>query len=431
MYTDFQTIKDFINDSNSTNSNTDKINILKGYAENDAVRKALYYTYNTYLQYGVTSANCKKNSDLLGHPNTYGDFFLLLDDLNDRVVTGHNAIANVNQYVKEHPLFEDLIWNILDRNLKTRSTASTINKAIPNLIPTFDVALAKAFDEKTQKKVDWNDGWQVSRKLDGCRCICIIDGEGEPKFFSRSGKEFLTLDNLKPELRSLNLSNMVFDGEICMLDENGDEDFQNIIKEIKRKDHTIENPYYWMFDFLTLKEFQDKTSLTTFNERINNLYNIVENGHQFIGVLEQLDCDDEVFSRMMDMSKEGGWEGLMLRKNTTYKGKRSDEVLKVKQMHDEEYIVIGVENDIQRVIVDGAEVSELMLKNIIIEHKGNSVQVGSGFNHDQRRYYFQNPNEIIGKQVTIQYFEETTNMNGTNSLRFPVIKAIYETTRDF
>lgn len=429
--TDFQLIHDFVEASNSTNSNTDKINILNEYAENDVVRKALYYTYNTYLQYGVTSANCKKRSDLVAPENFYNDFFSLLDDLNDRNLTGHSAIQAINAYVNEHVEFEDLIWNMLDRNLKTRSTASTINKAIPNLIPTFDVALAKAFDEKTQKKVDWNDGWQVSRKLDGCRCICIIDNNGEPKFFSRSGKEFLTLDNLKPELRALNLSNMVFDGEICMLDENGDEDFQNIIKEIKRKDHTIENPYYWMFDFLTLKEFQDKTSLTTFNERINNLRNIIEDGHQFIGVLEQLDCDDEVFSRMMDMSKEGGWEGLMLRKNTTYKGKRSDEVLKVKQMYDDEYIVVDVENDIQRVIVDGAEVSELMLKNIIIEHKGNAVQVGSGFNHEQRRYYFKNPNEIIGKQVTIQYFEETTNMNGTNSLRFPVIKAIYETARDF
>ena len=431
MRTDFQLIYDFVEVSNSTNSNTDKLNVLKEYSQYESVRNALYYTYNTYLQYGVTSANCKKNSDLVGHPNTYGDFFGLLDDLNNRVMTGHTAIANVNQYVRENRLHEDLIWNILDRNLKTRSTASTINKAIPNLIPTFDVALAKAFDEKTQKKVDWNDGWQVSRKLDGCRCICIIDGEGEPKFFSRTGKEFLTLDNLKPELRALNLSNMVFDGEICMLDENGDEDFQNIIKQIKRKDHTIENPYYWMFDFLTLKEFQDKTSLTTFNERINNLYNIVQDGHQFIAVLTQSDCDDEVFSRMMDMSKEGGWEGLMLRKNTTYKGKRSDEVLKVKQMHDDEYIVLGVENAIQRVIVDGAEVSELMLKNIIIEHKGNQVQVGSGFNHEQRRHFFKNPNEIVGKQVTIQYFEETTNMNGTNSLRFPVIKAIYETVRDF
>lgn len=429
--TNFQLIQDFVEQSNSTNSNTDKLNVLKTYTQYDVVRKALVYTYNNFKQYGVTSKNCKKRSDLVAPENFYNDFFSLLDDLDDRNITGHSAIQVINAFVKENIEFEEIIWNILDRNLKTRSTASTINKAIPNLIPTFDVALAKAFDEKTQKKVNWNDGWQVSRKLDGCRCICIIDNNGEPKFFSRSGKEFLTLDNLKPELRALNLSNMVFDGEICMLDENGDEDFQNIIKEIKRKDHTIENPYYWMFDFLTLKEFQDKTSLTTFNERINNLYNIVEDGHQFIGVLEQLDCDGEVFSRMMEMSKEGGWEGLMLRKNTTYKGKRSDEVLKVKQMYDEEYIVVGVENDIQRVIVDGGEVSELMLKNIIIEHKGNPVQVGSGFNHEQRRHYFQNPNEIIGKQVTIQYFEETTNMNGTNSLRFPVIKAIYEGMREF
>lgn len=429
--TDFQLIYDFVEQSNSTNSNTDKLNVLKTYTQYDVVKKALVYTYDNFKQYGVTSKNCKKRSDLVAPENFYNDFFSLLDDLDDRNITGHSAIQVINAFVKANIEFEEIIWNIIDRNLKTRSTASMINKVAPGLIPTFDVALAKAFDEKTQKKVNWNDGWQVSRKLDGCRCICIIDNNGEPKFFSRSGKEFLTLDNLKPELRALNLSNMVFDGEICMLDENGDEDFQNIIKEIKRKDHTIENPYYWMFDFLTLKEFQDKTSLTTFNERINNLYNIVEDGHQFIGVLEQLDCDDEVFSRMMEMSKEGGWEGLMLRKNTTYKGKRSDEILKVKQMYDEEYIVVGVENDIQRVIVDGEEVSELMLKNIIIEHKGNPVQVGSGFNHEQRRHYFQNPNEIIGKQVTIQYFEETTNMNGTNSLRFPVIKAIYEGVREF
>ena len=71
-----------------------------------------------------------------------------------------------------------------------------------------------------------------------------------------------------------------------------------------------------------------------------------------------------------------------------------------------------------------------MLKNVIIEHKGNRVQVGSGFNHEQRRHYFQNPNQILGKQIKVQYFEETTNMNGTHSLRFPVIKAVYETPRD-
>ena len=77
------------------------------------------------------------------------------------------------------------------------------------------------------------------------------------------------------------------------------------------------------------------------------------------------------------------------------------------------------------------EAEEMMLKNVIIEHKGNRVQVGSGFSHEQRRHYFKNPNEILGKQITVQYFEETTNKNGTHSLRFPVIKAVYDGVRTF
>ena len=430
MYTDFQLISDFVEASNASNSNTAKLEVLKTYTQYETVCKALNYTYDTYKQYGVTSKNCKKNSDLTGHPNTYGDFFLLLDDLNDRVVTGHNAIANVNQYVKENPLFEDLIWNILDRNLKTRSTASMINKVKPGLIPTFDVALAQAYDEKTKKKVNWNDGWYVSRKLDGVRCLGIIDDHGAVKFYSRQGKEFLTLDSLKPSIEALGLSNMVFDGEVCMVDENGNEDFQGIIKEIKRKDHTIANPFYHIFDLLTIKEFNDKESVTTFSERYTNIRSYILDGDEFISCLDQVLGDDMVMERMMELSKEGGWEGLMLRKNTTYKGKRSNDVLKVKKFYDEEYTVVDLENDTHRVIVDGTEVEEEMLKNVIIEHKGNRVQVGSGFNHEQRRHYFQNPNQILGKQITVQYFEETTNMNGTHSLRFPVIKAVYETPRD-
>jgi len=428
--TDFQLIHDFVEQSNSTNSNTDKLNVLEEYSQYDSVRKALVYTYDTYKQYGVTSTNCKKRNDLVAPENLYDDFFSLLDDLNDRNITGHSAIQVVNSFVNANVEFEELIWNILDRNLKTRSTASMINKVIPGLIPTFDVALAKTYDEKTKKKIKWSDGWRVSRKLDGCRCICIIDENGEVKFFSRTGKEFLTLDNLKPEIKALGVKNMVIDGEICILDEYGNEDFQNIIKEIKRKDHTIESPFYWMFDFLTLEDFQNKTSNSTLDERLTELFPLIKS-QEYIGILDQFDCDDDAFAHMLEISKTNSWEGLMLRKNTTYKGKRSDDILKVKTFYDEEYIVIDVENDVQRVIVDGAEVSENMLKNIIIEHKGNRVQVGSGFNQEQRRYYFNNPDQIIGKQVTIQYFEETTNMNGTHSLRFPVIKAIYDEKRDF
>lgn len=430
-FTDFQLIQDFVEESNSTNSNTDKLNVLKKYGQHGVVAKALHYTYNTFKQYGVTSANCKKNSDLLGNPNTYGDFFGLLDDLSNRVITGHTAISNVNRFVLENRMYEELIFNIIDRNLKTRSTTSMINKAIPNLIPTFDVALANAYNEKTAAKVKWEDGYFVSRKLDGVRCITIIDVDGEIKFFSRAGNEFLTLDALKPSIQKLGLTNMVLDGEICMVNANGDEDFQGIIKEIKRKDHTIKNPFYFMFDMLTLEDFTRKESTIVLGDRLTKLESMVAAGDKFIKVLEQYPANDNVFEDLMAQSKEGGWEGLMIRKNSTYQGKRSNDILKVKAFQDAEYIVVDLENAVNRVIVDGREVEEMMLKNIIIEHKGNRVQVGSGFSHEQKRYYFEHPNEILGKQVVVQYFEETKNARGTISLRFPVIKAIYETKRSF
>ena len=111
------------------------------------------------------------------------------------------------------------------------------------------------------------------------------------------------------------------------------------------------------------------------------------------------------------------------------KGKRSNDLLKVKKFFDEEYIVKGVENSIHRIIVDGLEVEEEMLSNVIIEHKGCDVGVGSGFNQEERRLYFNSPLLIIGKTITVQYFEETLNQDGCHSLRFPVVKHIYENGR--
>ena len=428
--TDLEQIQEFVDAQNATNSNTDKLNVLKKYANNEAVRNALEYTYNTFKQYGVTSANCKKNSNLIKYG--YTDLFKLLDDLSIRFITGHTAISLVNGFVEANKKHEDLIFSIIDRNLKTRSTTSMINKVIPGLIPTFDVALANSYDEKMAKKVDFNDTWFVSRKLDGCRCICIINEYGEPTYFSRAGNEFLTLKNLDAEIISLGLKNMVIDGEICMLDQNGNENFQGIIKEIKRKDHTIENPFFYMFDLLTMEEFINKEGTTTFGVRnvlLDNLF--FQKEFKNIDYLPQtVLIDEQMLMIHVTTAKENGWEGLMLRKDAPYQGKRSNDVLKVKQFYDAEYVVVDIENAVNRVIVDGKEVEELMMRNVVIEHKGYRVQVGSGFSHEQKRYYFENPNKIIGKQITVQFFEESFTDKGI-SLRFPTVKAIYETKRNF
>ena len=290
--------------------------------------------------------------------------------------------------------------------------------------------LEKSYNKYDLEVKDNHNFFANNILVHNCRAITIIDENGEVKFFSRAGKPFLTLDNLKPSIHKLGLKNMVLDGEICMTDENGDEDFQSIIKEIKRKDHSIDNPHYFIFDMLTLKEFTDQVSESTVGYRLEQA-KVLINDDKYISLLDQRVGSDTILEEMMEVSKNGGWEGLMLRKNTTYQGKRSNDILKVKKFHDDEYTVVDLENAVNRVIVNGKEVEELMLKNVIIEHKGNRVQVGSGFSHEQRRYFFENPNEILGKTITVQYFETTKNERGEESLRFPVMKGIYEGKREF
>ena len=38
--------------------------------------------------------------------------------------------------------------------------------------------------------------------------------------------------------------------------------------------------------------------------------------------------------------------------------------------------------------------------------------------------------DIIGKTITVQYFEETKNQDGGISLRSPTVKHIYDNERD-
>lgn len=426
-------IKDFVEQSNASNSNLDKLKVLEQFKEDLEVTRMLKYVYSPFKQYYVTSKNLKKRSDLV-NSHTDIDLFNLLDRLNNREITGHAALAEVNGFVNNNQEHADLIYNIIDRNLKTRSTASMINKIIPGCVPTFDVALATTYDEKTKKKVDFmKDDWYLSRKLDGVRCLAFFNEWGEVSLYSRSGKPFLTLDKVKEELQGLDLQNVVMDGEICIVDENGNEDFQSIIKEIKRKDHTIEQPLFQVFDLITAEDFANKVSKESLYLRLQTLEMILGNPNsKHIKYLKQyLTTGEDMVKEQMAIAAKEGWEGLMLRKDDVYKGKRSQDILKVKKMFDAEYVVVGLENAINRVIVDGKEVDEMMLKNVVIEHKGNRVQVGSGFSLEQKRNFFENPNKILNKTITVQYFEETTNQEGEHSLRFPVIKAIYEEARDF
>ena len=433
----FDYLQSFINEMNDSSSGNHKIATIKKYADNseetedrEFLQNIFFYTYNPYFKYNVTSKNCKKNSDLLGHPNTYGSIFTLLDDLRNRVCTGHTAIANVNRFILENKQYETLIYSIIDRDLKMGANTTSINKAVhPDLIPTFKVALANPYNVK---RVDFQSGdWYGSRKLDGVRCICRKE-MNTVTFYSRSGKEFLTLDNLANEISKIG-GDFILDGEICMVDKDGNEDFQGIMKQIRKKDHQIDNPKFFVFDYLTLEEFDNKVGTKPLTERLSNGYdrlpeNINSDILEFLPQ-EQLTTEEQ-FTEMAKDAEEAGFEGIMVRKNVGYEGKRSHNLLKVKKFHDAEYTVLDAINGNIRWTENGKQIERECLSSITIEHKGCKVNVGSGFSKEQREMYYESPQDIIGKTVTIQYFEESENQNGGFSLRFPVLKHVYSNGRD-
>jgi DNA ligase-1 len=428
---DFQTVVNFIEEMKATSSTNDKKSILQKY-DSPVLRKLFEYVYSPFKQYYVTSDNLKKRQDLSF--DNYDDLFSLLDDLNERRVTGHSAIQSVNGFIEKNKEFADVIYDVIDRNLKTRATTTLINSVMPGTVPTFDVALAEKF-EGNEKKVNFDSGeWWASRKLDGVRCIAAIDENGDIKFYSRAGNEFLTLGVLAEELKSLNLRSVVLDGEVCIMKDGGLEDFQGIIKEIGRKDHTIQNPMYYVFDMLQAEEFNNQSGEIPLSTRLLQLgvFFSLHSDLKCVAPLVQIQVSSrEHFEEMVADATNLGYEGIMIRKDVGYEGKRSKNLLKVKKMHDAEYVVIDHESDVHRVIENGREIEEVMLKAVIVEHKGNQVRVGSGFSLDQRRFYHQNPDEILGKTITVQYFEETTDQHGEHSLRFPVIKVVHGQKREF
>jgi DNA ligase-1 len=424
MHQDLKRLELFLTEINLSNSTNHKIQVLEKYANDEFIKKVLYYTYNPYFNYGVTSANLSKRTDLIAPSSVYDNLFYLLADLNERNITGHAAIQAANRFIEDYQEFKDLIYQIIDHNLKSRATTTLINRVIPNLIPTFSVALAH--DYTKVKGINLTDGtWYISRKLDGVRCLAIIRN-GNISFFSRNGKEFDTLSIVKKEIEALGLNNCVLDGEICLMNENGSDDFQGILKQIQRKDYTIPNPKFWVFDILTLEEFDSCSGKVSLSDRLNR---INFNSDIICNLSQYLVLSEESLLNLKKEAKELNWEGLIARRNVGYEGERSKNMLKLKEFYDAEYEVKEAIMETQRLIVNGHEVEEEVLSAVIIEHKGSPVRVGSGFSLDERREYYLTPEKIVGKIICVQYFEETIDQNGNNSLRFPVFKANYGNSR--
>jgi DNA ligase-1 len=423
-------IEKMVYEMNKTNSTNAKKEILKKYLH---LKKIIKYVYDPDIVFGVKSKNYLKfeNNDkkikkeILG---PYTDLYKLLDSLSERKITGNRALLEIYHFIQQYRVHKQTILNILDKSLKIRLGKTAISDVFPKLFSTFEPALANKFKQSILDKT--NEDWYVSRKLDGVRCLILINIKDKSvKCFSRTGKQFLTLGVIEKVLlkniHEFKVSS-VLDGEI-IIENNGQESFKGLMEQIKKKNYTIPNPEYRVFDILTTEEFFGKVKSSIFFERYEELIRIFKGGRiANIRALKQHKFNKEKFEKMKKKSAKENWEGLMIRRNVSYKAKRSNDLLKYKEFLDDEFKVIGIVPGKMRVIIDGLEEEEEMLSSVIINLNNVNVNVGSGFTIAERRKFYKNPELIISKIITVQYFEKTED----NSLRFPVYKGIHGDKRD-
>ncbi|WVQ66591.1 uncharacterized protein L199_004775 [Kwoniella botswanensis] len=290
-------------------------------------------------------------------------------------------------------------------------------------------------------------------------------------------KSWLDVDPLIVETRPQGvIKRLVLDGEVCVMrpktpeeshaaqarddgsladtmwiaNDNYTEDFQSTVSLMRRSGETIQHLSYFIFDVLSYSELNAKKSLPAqeglgkkFGKRIENIRNLGKwlNEHldelgvkeKMVKDLKQIKVGDaKEVEEMVERAAREGWEGIILRKNEEYKGKRSPDIRKFKKWLDSEYTVRSLDTSSMRLSVDGVFGEYEALANVWIEHDGHPVSVGSGFTAEQRIRYAKHPEQIVGKMITVEYFGESESMErdkkgkGQKSLRFPRVKVIWE-----
>ena len=445
-----------------TNSSNEKIKILQKY---ESCKDVLKLIYDPNLKTNITEKGLQtylskpktKKQKIMPSNIAPNSFVSLYNELCMRKITGNAAKDAIISFINSYKDYETLIICMFTKDLKVRIGIKLLNEAFPNLIPEFEVTLALKYEDfsDTLKK----DDWYISRKLDGVRCLLIIKND-KIDFYSREGNIFTSMTQIThcvkneiiPYLTKSEIEQgVVLDGEACFLiidNENKEshsnstinlkENFKDIVSAIRKKDEQINptNFRMFVFDMIPYDVFfsttNDKGQML--KDRHDQLKKLLNKSQHFI-FLEQTLYDDKSFSLLQEKSIREGWEGLMIRKNTIYKKGRTKELLKVKNFQTEEYKVLDIVTGPFRIIDQKTNLEKTVetLASVIIEHKQNQVNVGSGFTFEERDRFYKTPKLIKNKLISVQFFEESQDKNGKYSLRFPIFKGICgeNETREF
>ena len=409
--------RDFVNEIMESNSRLHKQAVLKKYADDAVVKRYLQIAFDPYRVYGLSTKKLTKDV-------FHGDIEVILDvpDLFDYLEehnTGRDYDIAVCRIALDSIASEDrecaeLLEKLICKDLSIGCDVKTINKEIPVLIPEFNVQLANKYFDKPS--IIEGKKFAITTKIDGGRIIALKEN-GQVSFFTRAGQKYEGLVDLEKELQWLP-DNICLDGEITLLSNpkalTSKEQYKETMKIVRTKDPEKHGIKMLVFDWMPADDFKRQQCDITYKYRraeLNRLFDAYDLRYFELLPLLYVGEDTSKITEILEEEVANGEEGIMINDyNALYEFKRTNSLLKVKKFSDMELTVLDFE--------EGEGKYKGKLGAFICEYKNNTVKVGSGLTDAERETIWQNKELYRGKQITINYFEESFSGN-IPSLRFP------------
>ena len=370
-----------IHDLRRVSGSKAKLRVLKKHKDNIEFLEYLQWVYDPKINYYVS---CPSDNTFRDTIDIQGLFNILREFSERKYVGKEGRIKSIEASKKYGELFR----LALSRSLKAGVSITTINKAYPNLIRTFNVMLAKDVEIIDYPAL-------ASTKYDGVRLVAFVFPD-YVEISTRAGK-IVRIESLEQSLK--NAPQGVYDGEIVhgTGDQAGRTRITGSINRILKGTSNDLNDYtFCIFDYLTIGEWMMKDTspyslrLEFLEKNCKGIDNVIPVKQETVYTNYQM---EELFQDRLDR----GFEGLILRyPEDPYIWKRTDMLIKKKAIKECILKCTGVTEGAGKYSgLIGALICSGHVKGIPIK-----VKVGTGLSDEDRlrpdTYY-------IGKNIEIAY----------------------------
>lgn len=402
-----------INRLQSETGSIKKMQILREFQNNEAFRKFLYYALNPLLTYKVSEDTMRRLVPTARQVHEYKDVFDVCDQLSKRRALDDETTLKVCSFLRtQEDDVREFYIKLLAKTLRLGVTAKTVNKAIPGLIPEWEVQQAYPIEKHPIK--EGVEFW-LTQKLNGVRATYY-----KGKLYARSGVPFKGLEHITNEFAWDNTDAVVLDGELTLKDKgtlSDNEAFRVATGIINSSDDDKTGICYTVFDMLPTWDFEKGESEMTYSARREALKGIAmtlgEDSPVKILPILYYGTDQSKINELLEQMVREDKEGLMLNLDVPYKCKRHSGILKVKRFYTMDLPVVACE--------EGSGRLAGTLGAFVLDYKGNEVRVGSGFTDEQRVEFWRNKDALLGMLCEVKYKEISYDKNtGAESLQFPV-----------